>query len=775
MARTRYTAAHWGIYEVERAADGRARMLPYRGDPDPSPIGLYQLDDAVARLRVRRPAVRRSWLEHGPGAAPEKRGREPFVEVAWQTALDLVAAELDRVRGRYGNAAIFGGSYGWSSTGRFHHAQSQVHRFLNTIGGYVRHVDTYSVGAGWVIMPHVVATMDELQVSHTSWDVLAAHTGLFVTFGGVALKNTQISSGGAGEHRVRAGLRRMAEAGVRFVNISPVRDDLETGGPVEWVPIRPNTDTALMLALAYVLETEGLADRAFLARYCTGYDTFRPYLLGTADGQPKTPDWAAAITGVPAATIAGLARQMAAQRTMVNVAWALQRATHGEQPFWMVVTLAAMLGQIGLPGGGFGLGYGAMNTTGSPHPRFGGPVLPQGNNRVSDFIPVARIADMLLNPRQPFTYNGETLTYPDIRLVYWAGGNPFHHHQDLNRLRRAWQVPDSIVVHEQYWTPTAKHADVVLPATTSLERNDIGFATREGHLIAMEQVNPPLDQARDDFRIFAGLAERLGSADAYTEGLDERGWLERLYTESAVRAARAGLTLPPFAEFWEQGLLDLSAADRPVVMLEEFRADPEAHRLTTPSGRIEIFSERIAGFGLADCPGHPVWLAPAEWLGGEGAARHPLHLISDQPVRRLHGQLDHSPHSLAGKIDGREPVYLNPHDAAARGIRAGQVVELFNDRGRCLAAAILSEDIAPGVARLSTGAWFDPEDDGAAEGGLEKHGNPNVLTLDHPASALSQGCAAHSCLVDVVPYLATPPMVTAHGVPEVVVREVAEG
>jgi biotin/methionine sulfoxide reductase len=761
---TRYTAQHWGIYEVERDAEGAPRMVGLRSDPDPSAIGLHQMDEQVTRLRVRRPAVRRSYLEHGPGAATELRGREDFVEVDWPVALSLVAGELQRVRTEYGNSAIFGGSYGWSSAGRFHHAQSHVHRFLNTIGGYVRHVDSYSLGAGRVITPHIVGHMDELQASHTSWDVLAEHTKLFVAFGGVPLKNTQISSGGAGKHRVRAGLRSMAAAGARFVNISPMRDNMETGGEVEWIAIRPNTDTALMLALAYVLETEGLADRAFLAAYCVGYERFRPYLLGEADGQPKTPDWAAEITGVPAGRIAELARELSANRSIVNVAWGLQRAAHGEQPFWMVITLACMLGQIGLPGGGFGVGYGAMNALGSPHVRFSGPLLQQGSNAVREFIPVARISDMLLHPRDAFTYNGETLRYPDIKLIYWAGGNPFHHHQDLNRMRRAWQKPDSIIAHEQYWTAAARHADIVLPATTSLERNDIGHATLEGHLIAMEKVSEPNAEARDDFAIFSALAELLGTRDAYTEGLDEQGWLRRMYDESAIRARRAGVELPGFAEFWQAGLIDLSSLDQPRVLLEAFRRDPGAHRLTTPTGKVEIWSDTIAGFGIADCPGHPVWLEPPEWLGAKLAAKYPLHLISDQPPRRLHSQLDHSAHSMEGKIGGREPVYLNDIDAAARGIVHGQVVEVFNDRGRCLAAAVPSADMARGVIRLSTGAWFDPGDH-AGDNGPERHGNPNVLTLDRGASGLSQGCAAQSCLVDIVVYGQQPPAIMAHSLP----------
>jgi biotin/methionine sulfoxide reductase len=760
MSARSYTAAHWGVYEVEASAEGGPpRILPFSGDADPSPIGRDQLDPSVAALRVRRPAVRRSWLEQGPGANSDRRGAEDFIEVDWPEALDRLAAEITRVRRAYGAEAIFGGSYGWASAGRFHHAQGQLHRFFNTIGGYVRSVDSYSLGAGRVVMPHVAGTMDDLCAAHTSWDVLAEHCQLFVAFGGVPLKNAQVSPGGAGAHRGRDGLRRMAGRGTRFINISPVRDNLDTGGAVEWIPIRPNTDVALMLGLAYVIHRDNRFDRAFIDRCTVGFDRFTPYLTGEADGMPKDPVWASAITGVPAERISSLAREMLGARTLLNIAWALQRAAHGEQPFWMLVTLAAMLGQIGLPGGGYGLGYGAMNQMGSAHPAAPGPTLHQGVNPVKAFIPVARIADMLLQPGESFRYDGGAYIYPDIKLIYWAGGNPFHHHQDLNRLLRAWRRPQTIVVQEQFWTPAAKLADIVLPVTTTLERDDIGFARREGWFIAMKKAVAPVGEARDDYAIFAGLAERLGVADTFTEGLDARGWLERLYEENAGRARDQGLDLPSFADFWERGLIDLSIHDRPVVMHQDFRRDPEAHPLGTPSGKIEIFSETIASFGLADCAGHAAWREPFEWLGHVRAKAYPLHLLSDQPARRLHGQLDHSPHSRAGKIAGREPVYLNPADARQRGIADGDVVELFNDRGRCLAGAIVSDDIAPGVARLNTGAWFDPD------GELEKHGNPNSLTLDCGSSSLSQGCSAQTCLVEARRFEGEPPRVTAHDLP----------
>ena len=753
------TAAHWGVYEVEYDDKGQAAKLhPFSKDPDPSPIGLHMLSDEVARLRVRRPSFRKSWLERGPGAASDKRGQEPFVEVPWDEALDLVANELKRVRTTFGNNAIFGGSYGWSSAGRFHHAQSQVHRFLNALGGYVRHVDSYSLGAARVVMPHIVASMEDLMAMHTPWEVLAEHCKLFVTFGGAPHKNAQINAGGAMVHHLKAGLYGMGKAGVRFVNVTPTAEDLDTGGEVEWLAIRPNTDAAMILALCHVLYVEKLYDAEFLDRCTVGFDKFAPSL---AD---KTPEWAETITGIPASRIRSLAREMAATRTTVNINWSLQRSHHGEQPFWALVTLACMLGQIGLPGGGFGASYGPTNIMGSSGPLYSGPTLPQGSNPVKEFIPVARFTDMLLHPGQTFDYNGGRHTYADIRLVYWAGGNPFHHHQDLNRLRQAWRKPDTIVFNEQFWTPAAKMADIVLPATTTLERDDIGYGRREPYLIAMKKAREPIGEARDDYWIFSEITRRLDAADVYTEGRDTKQWLAHLYEEARQKSAKAGVPFPAFDEFWQAGIAEAKRPERDNVMLSAFRADPANNPLKTPSGKIEIFSETIASFGYDDCPGHAVWLEPAEWLGSKKAERYPLHMLSDQPADKLHSQLDHSPHAKATKIKGRQPVTIHPDDAKARGISDGDLLRVFNDRGACLAAAKLSDRIRRGVVRLSTGAWFDPEDAGSNRP-LEKHGNPNALTLDIGASKLSQGCIAQTCLVEIERFDGPAPAVTAHQLP----------
>ncbi|MBH1962898.1 MAG: molybdopterin-dependent oxidoreductase [Comamonadaceae bacterium] len=759
---TTYTATHWGIYEVEQGEQGPV-LKGHAKDPDPSPIGLSMVDACRSHNRVLRPTVRRSWAEKGPCANPELRASEPFVEVGWDEALDLAAKATRTLIDQYGNEAVFGGSYGWSSAGRFHHAQSQVHRFLNCLGGYVRHSESYSLGAAKVVMPHIVGNMDKLFANHTSWNVLERHCKLFVAFGGSPSKNGQVNPGLVGEHMVRRGLENMDRAGTRFINVSPECTNLETGGDVEWIPIRPNTDTAMLLAIAYTLYKEGLHDARFLETHSVGFERFLPYLLGSTDGTPKNAEWAEAITGVPAERTRRLARELAATRSVVTMTWALQRAHHGEQPPWALVTVAAMLGQIGLPGGGFGFGYGTANAVGNVSPGVSGPSFPQGSNPVRSFIPCARIADMLLEPGKGFQYNGLDLTYPDIQLIYWAGGNPFHHHQDLNRLVTAWRKPQAVIVNEQFWTPAAKAADIVFPVTTTLEREDIGYSAHERYMVAMRKVFDPVGESLSDFDVYAALAKRLGVEQQFTDGKSEAQWQRELY--EGFRDKYPRLSLPDYEGFLEAGMLDLFGGTEPEhVMFADFRADPVAHPLETKSGRIEIFCETIDSFGYEDCPGHPTWMEPAEWLGSPKAASFPLHMISDQPFTKLHSQLDHSAYSKANKIQEREPVLISAEDAGARGISDGDVVRLFNDRGSCLAGARVSSKIRAGVVKLSTGAWFDP----AAwdvERPLEKHGNPNALTMDIGASSLSQGCAAQTCLVQMERYLGELPALTAHSLP----------
>ena len=756
-------SAHWGAFSAQWNGE-KLTVSPYPGDPSPSPM-LGNFCNALRhKARVTRPMVRKSWLDK---TRPHDRTLDdPFVEMSWNETLDLLAAELSRVHKDYGASAIYGGSYGWASAGRFHHAQSQVHRFLNVaFGGYVRSVNSYSAGASSVILPHVLGPYEAISRRNVTWDQICEHTDLVLAFGGMALKNSMVASGGISRHIERDAMRKATQRGTVFYCISPLRDDFPEDAAAKWLPIPVGSDVALMLALAHTLVVEDLCDRDFLARYCTGFEILERYLLGGDDGTPKDAAWASDIVGISAQRIVELARMLPRGRTLITVSHSLQRAQYGEQPVWMGAVLAAMLGQIGLPGGGYNYALGALGHTGRRVNAVPIPTMPQGRNGVADFIPVARISDMLFNPGQPFDYNGRTLRYPDIKLIYWAGGNPFHHHQDLNRMRQAFNAAQTIVVHETAWTPAARFADIVLPATMTLERDDIGAAATDPRLIAMRKVAPPIGEARDDFEIFADISRRLGCEHAFTEGRNSQQWLVHLYETTRRALAEKQMDAPDFDEFWRRGELALPSEPDDGGFLGAFRRAPDAHPLPTPSGRIEIFSQAIAAFAYDDCPGHPTWLPSTE----PPTPRHPLTLIANQPATRLHSQLDFGDYSQSQKVAGREVARLNPADAKIRGIADGDIVRLFNDRGACLAAAALSDQVMPGVIHLPTGAWYDPQS-GSDSNPLCVHGNPNVLTRDVGTSRLAQGCSGQVTIVECEKFEAWAPPVRAFDPPQPVQR-----
>ena len=389
-----------------------------------------------------------------------------------------------------------------------------------------------------------------------------------------------------------------------------------------------------------------------------------------------------------------------------------------------------------------------MHGQGNPVPMMPVPAHSAGRNPTGSFIPVARVTDLLMNPGGEYDFDGERRTYPETRIIYWCGGNPFHHHQDLNRLLEGWRRPDTVIVNEPWWTPTAKLADIVLPATTTMERDDIGASSRDRFIVAMQQIVSPQFEARNDFDIFSGLATRLGVLDAFTEGRDADEWLRFLYDRAREEAGPLGNRMPDFDVFWEEGAVEFDPPEQPQVVYREFREDPDAHPLTTPSGKFEICCDEIGGFGYDDCPVHPVWQEPAEWLGSNATDEWPLHMISNQPRHKLHSQLDFVGPSRAAKIDGREPAFLSPADAEARGISDGDLIRIFNARGETLAVAVVSADVRERVIQLPTGAWFDPAD-WSGKDSIERHGNPNVLTLDKGTSKLGQGPIAHTTLVEV--------------------------
>jgi len=766
LAKHRPNSTHWG--PLMASFDGSLLdVQPHPFDPEPSPLLGNVASATMHRARITEPVVRRGWLRDGPGPS-RQRGDDAFVALGWDRTLDLAAAELERVRTDHGNKAIYGGSYGWASAGRFHHAQTQVHRFLNSIGGFVRSVNTYSTGAAAVILPHVLGSAELVLRRGPTWHQIIEDGELIVAFGGIPTKNTSVTPGGMTQHRTAEHMTRAAAAGIEIDLIGPLREDAPEGLTTRWHQARPGSDVAVMLGIAHTLCNEDLSDLTFIEKCCVGGPALIAYIAGRTDGVAKTPEWAAEISGLEPETIVHLARRMASRRTLINVTWSLQRTQYGEQPIWMGVALAALLGQIGLPGGGFAHGLGSMGDTGEPGTGLRTPTMAQGNNAIADFIPVARIADMLLDPGGQFEFDGGDHTYPDIRLAYWCGGNPFHHHQDLNRLRRAFARLDTFIVHEPYWTATAKHADIVFPVTTSLERNDVGVGRKDSHLIAMDGLIDPFGDSRDDYDIFTGLARRLGTEPSFTEGRTSEQWLRHIYDEWAAKLANQA-AVPKFDEFWRHGSMQLTQGTPPGPLLGAFRSDPAANPLDTPSGRIELYSDRIASFGYRDCPGHPSWLERDDFLGSSRANRFPLHLIANQPSTRLHAQHDMGDVSAASKVSGREPILMNPTDAAARGLADGDVVRVHNDVGACLAGVVVSTAVMANVVQLATGAWFDPLDAGDPET-MCVHGNPNMVTTDRPTSRLAQACTGQHALVQVELWTGETRPVQAHEPPPIEAR-----
>lgn len=748
--KTILTAAHWGPMLVE--TDGETVLSSRGALPTTYPNSLQTAvrDQVHSKTRVRWPMVRKGFLA-SPDNPQGVRGQDEFVRVSWDEALTLIDAQHKRIRQSYGPSSIFAGSYGWRSNGVLHKAATLLQRYMSLAGGYTGHLGDYSTGAAQAIMPYVVGG-NEVYQQQTSWPLVLEHSEVVVLWSANPLNTLKIAWNASDEQGIPY-FDALRKSGKRLICIDPMRSETMDffGERAEWIAPHMGTDVAMMLGIAHTLVENGWQDEAFLACCTSGYEKFADYLLGTTDGIAKTAEWAADICGVPADKIRELAALFHNSTTMLMAGWGMQRQQFGEQKHWMLVTLAAMLGQIGTPGGGFGLSYHFANG-GNPTRRAAVLASMQGSVKggtdAVDKIPVARIVEALENPGGFYQHNGLDRHFPDIRFVWWAGGANFTHHQDTNRLIRAWQKPELVVISECFWTAAAKHADIVLPATTSFERNDMTMTGdySNQHMVPMKRVVAPRDEARDDLDVFAELSERWeqGGGERFTEGKTDLEWLETFYEIAGQRGAAQGVTLAPFAEFWEANdIVEMPESEENArfVRFADFRRDPEGHPLKTESGKIVIYSERIASFQYADCPPHPMWLAPDEWHGNAEPGQ--LQILSAHPAHRLHSQLNYSSLREQYAVAGREPVTLHPDDASARGIADGDVVRVWNHRGQVLAGAVVSEGIKPGVICIHQGAWpdLDPDNDGIC-----KNGAVNVLTKDLPSSKLGNGCAGNTAL-----------------------------
>ncbi|EKO3480861.1 trimethylamine-N-oxide reductase TorA [Vibrio fluvialis] len=774
------SGSHWGAFRAQIYGGKVQAIKPLETDKHPTDMLNGIKGIIYSPSRVRYPMVRLDWLKKHKYSA-ETRGNNRFIRVTWDEAIDLFYRELERVQKQYGPWALHAGQTGWNQTGAFHNCTAMMQRAVGMHGNYITKVGDYSTGAGQTIMPYVLGST-EVYAQGTSWTEILKHSDNIILWANDPVKNLQVGWN-CETHQSFGYLdqlkEKIAKGEVNVVSVDPVKNKTQRFLQNDHLYINPQTDVAFMLAVAHVLYTEDLYDKKFISTYCLGFDDFIQYVLGnTKDKIERTSEWAAKICGVTPESIRDFARMLVKGRTQLLFGWCIQRQEHGEQPYWMGAVLAAMIGQIGLPGGGISYGH-HYSGIGVPSTGFAGPGgfprnLDQGakpkwdNNDFNGYsrtIPVARWIDAILEPGKKINHNGNTVTLPGFKMMVISGNNPWHHHQDRNKMKRAFQKLETVVTIDFNWTATCRFSDIVLPACTQWERNDIdSYGSYSGKgLIAMHRLVDPMFQSRTDFEIMTELTRRFGRHEEFTRGMDEMEWVRSLYND-CKKANEGKFEMPEFDEFWEQSVLEFGEG-KPWVRHADFRKDPEINALGTPSGFIEITSRKIGRYGYEHCQEHPMWFEKTERShGGPGSDKYPFWLQSCHPDKRLHSQMCESEAFRATyAVQGREPVYINPMDAKAKGIKEGDLVRVFNGRGQLLAGAVLSDSYPRGVIRIEEGAWYGPLSE--KEGAICTYGDPNTLTLDLGTSELAQATSANTCIVDFEKFTGKVPPVTSFGGP----------
>lgn len=719
------TGSHWGAFRAHIYAGKVQEIKPLELDKNPTEMLNGIKGIIYSPSRVRYPMVRLDWLKKHKYSA-DTRGNNRFIRVTWDEALDLFYRELERVQKEYGPWALHAGQTGWNQTGSFNNCTAHMQRAVGMHGNFITKVGDYSTGAGQTIMPYVLGST-EVYAQGTSWSEILENSDNIILWANDPVKNLQVGWNCETHESFKylAELKeKVAKGEINVLSVDPVKNKTQRYLENDHLYINPMTDVAFMLAVAHVLYNENLYDKKFIDTYCLGFEEFIQYVQGkTKDKVEKTPEWAAAICGVKADKIREFARMLVSGRTQILMGWCIQRQEHGEQPYWAAAVVAAMVGQIGLPGGGISYGH-HYSSIGVPSTGFAGPGgfprnLDQGmkpkwdNNDFNGYsrtIPVARWIDCLLEPGKEINYNGGKVKLPDFKMMVISGCNPWHHHQDRNRMKKAFRKLQTVVTIEFAWTATCRFSDIVLPACTQWERNDIdvyGSYSNKG-LIAMHRLVDPLFQSKPDFQIMSELTQRFGRREEYTRGMSEMEWIESLYND-CKKANEGKFEMPEFNEFWEKSVLDFGEG-KPWVRHADFRKDPELNPLGTPSGFIEITSRKIGRYGYEHCQEHPMWFEKSERShGGPGSDKYPFWLQSCHPDKRLHSQMCESEEFRATyAVQGREPVYINPIDAKAKGIKDGDLVRVFNGRGQLLAGAVLTDSYPRGVIRIEEGAWYGP-------------------------------------------------------------------
>jgi anaerobic dimethyl sulfoxide reductase subunit A len=667
-----------------------------------------------------------------------KRGEGKFKRISWEEALDRMSSEMNRIRAKYGNEAFFV-PYG---TGSYSHINGRwpAVRLMNLYGGALDYYNSYS----WACISKATPTVYGTAITgnqRQDW-----------------LNSKYILMWGWNPAEMRDGtnsdyfLKLARNNGARIVCIDPRMTMSAVALADEWIPIRPGTDTAMMSAMAYIMAKEGLYDKEFVRTHCIGFDSaqmpkglekeesYLDYLLGTFDGEPKTPEWASRITGIPGETIARIAREFATTKpAMLYQGYGMQRRAYGEQPVRGGCVLAAITGNVGNHGGW---------ASGIAHQAGGEPfwsIFPTGENKVKAKIPTFLWSEAVLRGTsltEKEGLKGTDKLSTGLKMI-WAVASNILVNQHGNSRKATKILEDEsllefIVVQDQFMTESARFADLILPACTHFETWGLQDGWKYGEeLILLPQLVEPYEETKSDYRICAELASRLGLADSFTLGLDEKGWTHKLWDE--YRQLRFS-KLPDFDDFVKsnQGVYSVPVAN-PMISFEKFRMDPEKYPLTTPSGKIEIFSEELFRMNQPDeIPAVPKYIREWESPFGPEAKEYPLQAIGPHYMSRVH-----STHANIDWLKEAFPqrVFMNAADAKSRNIKDGDRVKVFNHRGTIVLPCRITPRIMPGVVSVPQGAWSDYDKDGTDMGG-----NINNLSSER-WTPLAFGNAQHTIMV----------------------------
>jgi anaerobic dimethyl sulfoxide reductase subunit A len=652
-----------------------------------------------------------------------KRGEAKFARISWDEAFGTMAERIVSARDAFGPASIFvpygTGSYNLTN-GRW-----TAERLLNLVGGSLGYYNSYS----WACISAATPTVYGTNVTgNQRQDWLDAKLILMWSWNPAEMRD-----GTNSEYFIR----KAREKGARVVCLDPRMTMSAVALADEWIPVRPGTDAALMSAMAYVMITEGLVDHEFIRTHCLGFDAsqmpagaegeenYEDYILGRRDGIAKTPEWAEPITAVPRATIARLAREYATVKPAVLYqGYGMQRRAYGEQAVRAGCVLAAITGNVGIPGGWAG-GIALQAPDGGAR----WAILPLGENPVTAKIPSFLWSEAVLRGRDMGPADGVVGTDrlgTDIKLIWSVASNILiNQHGNVNRSARILADESKVeflAVQDNFMTPTARFADLLLPACTQFETWGVQDGWKYGEeVILAPKIVEPAFETKSDYAICAGIAAKLGVEPAYTEGRDERGWVEwaldhyrktrfpDMPTLDELEASNVGMYVRPVAE--------------PAVAFADFRRDPRAHPLPTPSGKIEIFSKCLFDLKRPDeIPAVPKYIREWESPFGPEAAAYPLQVIGHHALSRVHSIHDNVP-ELQEAFPQR--VFMNPLDAEPRGIADGDRVRVWNDRGALVLPARLTSRLMPGVLAIPQGAWWSPDRDGT-----DRRGNVNVLTSE---------------------------------------------